>query len=131
MCISLTLVLSNHTDSIAVVTGSTCWLGGRDSNPDSQIQSLESYHWTTSQQRSRIYGSQPEIVNRDSFRMSPVNFQRHLLMKQRICADKIEKSLALKLRSKHNTREWRCLRSALLSSLQYGFSSYPGLRQNE
>ncbi len=28
----------------------TCWLGGRDSNPDSQIQSLESYHWTTSQQ---------------------------------------------------------------------------------
>ena len=26
------------------------WLGGRDSNPDSQIQSLESYHWTTSQQ---------------------------------------------------------------------------------
>ena len=25
------------------------WLGGRDSNPDSQIQSLESYHWTTSQ----------------------------------------------------------------------------------
>ena len=27
------------------------WLGGRDSNPDSQIQSLESYHWTTSQQK--------------------------------------------------------------------------------
>lgn len=26
-----------------------CWLGGRDSNPDSQIQSLVSYHWTTSQ----------------------------------------------------------------------------------
>src|SRR5438874_13303954 len=58
MCVSLTLVLSNHTDSsIAVVTGSTCWLGGRDSNPDSQIQSLESYHWTTSQQRIRIYGT--------------------------------------------------------------------------
>src|SRR5207253_9507812 len=33
------------------------WLGGRDSNPDSQIQSLESYHWTTSQRRIRIYGS--------------------------------------------------------------------------
>ena len=33
------------------------WLGGRDSNPDSQIQSLESYHWTTSQQRNRIYES--------------------------------------------------------------------------
>ena len=28
------------------------WLGGRDSNPNSQIQSLESYHWTTSQQGS-------------------------------------------------------------------------------
>src|SRR6476659_4369789 len=28
------------------------WLGGRDSNPDSQIQSLESYHWTTSQQKN-------------------------------------------------------------------------------
>ena len=33
------------------------WLGGRDSNPDSQIQSLVSYHWTTSQQRNRIYES--------------------------------------------------------------------------
>jgi hypothetical protein len=29
------------------------WLGGRDSNPDSQIQSLESYHWTTSQYYAR------------------------------------------------------------------------------
>ena len=35
--------------------GESFWLGGRDSNPDSQIQSLESYHWTTSQQRNRIY----------------------------------------------------------------------------
>ena len=25
------------------------WLGGRDSNPDTQIQSLQSYRWTTSQ----------------------------------------------------------------------------------
>ena len=32
------------------VLSELCWLGGRDSNPDSQIQSLESYHWTTSQQ---------------------------------------------------------------------------------
>src|ERR1051325_3081543 len=31
-------------------SSSRIWLGGRDSNPDSQIQSLESYHWTTSQQ---------------------------------------------------------------------------------
>ena len=25
------------------------WLGGRDSNPDRQIQNLQSYRWTTSQ----------------------------------------------------------------------------------
>src|ERR1043166_3842954 len=38
------------------------WLGGRDSNPDSQIQSLESYHWTTSQQRgTRIYVSRSNL----------------------------------------------------------------------
>ncbi len=29
------------------------WLGDRDSNPDSQIQSLESYHWTIPQQTSQ------------------------------------------------------------------------------
>ena len=29
------------------------WLGGRDSNPDSQIQSLESYRWTTPQYGGR------------------------------------------------------------------------------
>src|SRR5438132_7503903 len=57
MCISLTLGFSIHSIVVTVVTGSTCWLGGRDSNPDSQIQSLESYHWTTSQRRIRIYGS--------------------------------------------------------------------------
>jgi hypothetical protein len=27
------------------------WLGGRDSNPDRQIQSLQSYRWTTSQHK--------------------------------------------------------------------------------
>ena len=47
---------------VAMVTKKGIWLGGRDSNPDSQIQSLESYHWTTSQQRSRIY----ELVTRKS-----------------------------------------------------------------
>jgi hypothetical protein len=25
------------------------WLGGRDSNPDTQLQRLQSYRWTTSQ----------------------------------------------------------------------------------
>jgi hypothetical protein len=29
------------------------WLGGRDSNPDKQSQSLLSYRWTTSQCQSR------------------------------------------------------------------------------
>ena len=28
------------------------WLGSRDSNPDSQIQNLESYHWTTPQNQT-------------------------------------------------------------------------------
>src|ERR1700722_8477534 len=32
------------------------WLGGRDSNPDTQIQNLQSYRWTTSQR-----GRQPLI----------------------------------------------------------------------
>src|ERR1019366_6848751 len=30
---------------------SRSWLGGRDSNPDRQIQNLQSYRWTTSQQQ--------------------------------------------------------------------------------
>jgi hypothetical protein len=30
------------------------WLGDRDSNPDRQIQNLQSYHWTISQ-RGLIY----------------------------------------------------------------------------
>jgi hypothetical protein len=38
------------------------WLGGRDSNPDSQIQSLESYHWTTSQQEMSNLRRQPLFV---------------------------------------------------------------------
>src|ERR1043165_1487879 len=36
------------------------WLEGRDANPDSQIQSLESYQWTTSQQEEF------EFTGRDS-----------------------------------------------------------------
>ena len=40
------------------------WLGGRDSNPDSQIQSLESYHWTTSQQRNLNLRIGLRVVNR-------------------------------------------------------------------
>ena len=43
----------------SVVLVSECfWLGGRDSNPDSQIQSLESYHWTTSQQEGFEFTNQ-------------------------------------------------------------------------
>jgi hypothetical protein len=40
------------------------WLGGRDSNPDSQIQSLVSYHWTTSQQGKSLYEENRLVVNR-------------------------------------------------------------------
>ena len=42
------------------------WLGGRDSNPDSQIQSLESYRWTTPQStRGRgLCGSPRRAVKR-------------------------------------------------------------------
>ena len=31
------------------------WLGGRDSNPDKQIQSLSCYRYTTSQQKGRTF----------------------------------------------------------------------------
>ena len=53
------------------------WLGGRDSNPDSQIQSLVSYHWTTSQQRTRIYVSRPANVNRVVLRATPATPSCH------------------------------------------------------
>src|SRR5918993_3294042 len=43
------------------------WLGGRDSNPDSQIQSLESYHWTTSQQGIPNLRIDAPLVNHASF----------------------------------------------------------------
>jgi hypothetical protein len=43
------------------------WLGGRDSNPDSQIQSLESYHWTTSQQEKPNLRSSTLFVNQAHF----------------------------------------------------------------
>lgn len=39
------------------------WLGGRDSNPDSQIQSLESYHWTTSQHEVLNLRIEATVVN--------------------------------------------------------------------
>ena len=38
------------------------WLGGRDSNPDRQIQSLQSYRWTTSQRRRKDFREQ-EVFN--------------------------------------------------------------------
>src|ERR1043165_4448907 len=49
------------------------WLGGRDSNPDSQIQSLESYHWTTSQQRDLNLRIRPSLVNQAHQTPSPPN----------------------------------------------------------
>src|SRR6185503_5272903 len=52
------------------------WLGGRDSNPDSQIQSLESYHWTTSQQEEfeftyRTSACQPTLYYPYQIRENP------------------------------------------------------------
>jgi enediyne biosynthesis protein E4 len=39
------------------------WLGSRDSNPDRQIQNLQSYHWTTSQQLRFKYNNRPAPVH--------------------------------------------------------------------
>ena len=38
----------------ASARGSKDWLGGRDSNPDSMVQSHVSYRWTTAQCRTLI-----------------------------------------------------------------------------
>ena len=41
------------------------WLGGRDSNPDNEIQNLASYHWTTSQNfpfQSRIFRGEVQPI---------------------------------------------------------------------
>ena len=43
------------------------WLGCRDSNPDTTVQSRMSYHWTTPQKdpkRGRDYTNKPTTVNR-------------------------------------------------------------------
>jgi hypothetical protein len=39
------------------------WLGDRDSNPDRQIQNLQSYHWTISQQGLLYLSSPTGFVN--------------------------------------------------------------------
>ena len=39
--------------------GTGIWLGGRDSNPDTQIQNLQSYRWTTSQQGGTAFAAEP------------------------------------------------------------------------
>ena len=55
-------IAGNHTRRNIQV--GIVWLGGRDSNPDSQIQSLVSYHWTTSQQGNALYEEKRLVVNR-------------------------------------------------------------------
>src|SRR3984957_19528259 len=45
-CRISTLPASRWTEIISSIL---FWLGGRDSNPDTQIQNLQSYRWTTSQ----------------------------------------------------------------------------------
>lgn len=54
------------------------WLGGRDSNPDSTVQSRVSYHWTTPQQvgsakvKDRPAGRQGAVrERRDGFEQDP------------------------------------------------------------
>ena len=46
VCRTSTLPASRWTEIIPTIV---FWLGGRDSNPDTQIQNLQSYRWTTSQ----------------------------------------------------------------------------------
>ena len=41
--------VSRLLEVIAIKQDEKIWLGGRDSNPDRQIQNLQSYRWTTSQ----------------------------------------------------------------------------------
>jgi hypothetical protein len=38
------------------------WLGGRDSNPDTVVQSHVSYRWTTSQYQSRLLAAQELLI---------------------------------------------------------------------
>ena len=81
------------------------WLGGRDSNPDSQIQSLESYHWTTSQQRNRIYELKPRKSTAPQKRTAPSEFTRNSVPKfVRESRSIAKKVLALQAAGKHNTR---------------------------
>ena len=53
-----------YSNDFKLVYCGEVWLGGRDSNPDSQIQSLESYHWTTSQQRNLNLRIGVHLVNK-------------------------------------------------------------------
>ena len=55
------------------------WLGGRDSNPDSQIQSLESYHWTTSQHEIEFTSATPPKSNHIHYSESTVSRGAHAL----------------------------------------------------
>jgi hypothetical protein len=46
-------ILAEFQSTFSIVNArASKWLGGRDSNPDSQIQSLESYRWTTPQRNT-------------------------------------------------------------------------------
>src|SRR5262249_32739651 len=60
------------TPSVVVVKG-VCWLGGRDSNPDTVVQSHVSYRWTTSQYRLRRARrcEPPSIANPKLDRQAP------------------------------------------------------------
>jgi hypothetical protein len=72
------------------------WLGGRDSNPDSQIQSLVSYHWTTSQQEEIQCKCSPfSLSNRPNSEQGTVNRERQTVayrLPLRLSVDRVERS---------------------------------------
>src|SRR5262245_5925131 len=49
-CCEITTRYLTQKQQLLAVQGFMCWLGGRDSNPDTVVQSHVSYRWTTSQQ---------------------------------------------------------------------------------
>src|SRR5262245_47221257 len=54
-------VLPTRSAEFLRISSGNAWLGGRDSNPDKQSQSLLSYRWTTSQNGREIRQETPII----------------------------------------------------------------------
>ena len=102
------------------------WLGGRDSNPDSQIQSLESYHWTTSQQRNSMYEEKRKLSTSDPAAFTPHWNEWWRLKEERTALRETvnasrrpaaNKSLVDFGRSEQNRRAWHPIRASNRSAL--------------